>query len=37
MSQNFQFVEVDIVNINHKAVATFFININYLCYLYDVT
>ena len=31
MSQNGQFVKVHIVNINPKAVATFFINKNYLC------
>ena len=38
MSQNFQFIKVNIVNINPKAaVTTFFINMNYMCYPYDAT
>ena len=37
MIQNFQFIKFNVVNINPKAVATFFITKKYMCYPYDVT
>ena len=37
MSQNFQFMNFNIISINPKAAATIYINKKYLCYPYDVT